>query len=148
MQHAHPIGRFVLISCPNKLSEVTLNFGGALKLGPQAQRAYERHVERVGHRSVATFSVSELLQHIDAPVLVIHGREDDEVPFHNAEEIVAARPSARLISFDGLGHRNVLFAPPVFRAVMHELAPKREDAPPARRSAATPKRERELLHSA
>jgi hypothetical protein len=29
------------------------------------------------------------------------------------------------MAFDGLGHRNVLFAPPVFRAVMHELAPRK-----------------------
>jgi pimeloyl-ACP methyl ester carboxylesterase len=149
MHHAHPIGRFVLISCPNKLSEVTLDFGGALKLGPQAQRVYERHVERVGHRSVATFSVSELLQHIDASVLLLHGRADDEVPFHNAEVIAASSRAARLIGFDGLGHRNVLFAPPVFRAVMHELAPKRaETAAPSRRSATAPKRERVLQHSA
>ena len=148
MHHAHPIGRFVLISCPNKLSDVTLDFGGALKLGPEAQRAYERHVERVGHRSVATFSVSELLQRIDGSVLVLHGREDDEVPFHNAEAIAASRAATRLMGFDGLGHRNVLFAPPVFRAVMNELAPKRAEAAPARRSAPAPKRERVLQHSA
>ena len=124
MAHAHPIGRFVLISCPNKLSEVALNFGSTLKLGPAAQRAYEHHLERVGHRPVATFTASELLKGTDAPVLVLHGREDDEVSFRNAEDIAAARRSARLLGFEGLGHRNVLFAPPVFRAVMHELAPK------------------------
>jgi pimeloyl-ACP methyl ester carboxylesterase len=122
--HAHPIGRFVLISCPNKLSEVTRNFGRALKLGPAAQRAYERHLERVGHRPVATFSSAELLRSTDAPVLILHGREDDEVTFRNAEDIAAAHTTARLIGFDGLGHRNVLFAPPVFRAVMNELAPR------------------------
>jgi pimeloyl-ACP methyl ester carboxylesterase len=126
MDHAHPIGCFVLISCPNKLSEVALNFGSTLKLGPAAQRAYEHHLERVGHRPVATFTASELLKgSADAPVLVLHGREDDEVSFRNAEDIAAARPSARLLGFEGLGHRNVLFAPPVFRAVMHELAPRR-----------------------
>jgi len=148
MEHAHQIGRFVLISCPNKLSEVALNFGRTLKLGPAAQRAYEHHLERVGHRPVATFSASELLRGTDAPVLVIHGREDDEVSFRNAEDIAAARPSARLLGFDGLGHRNVLFAPPVFRAVMHELAPERPEATPARRAAAPRKHERELRQSA
>jgi pimeloyl-ACP methyl ester carboxylesterase len=149
MEHAHPIERFVLISCPNKLSEVALNFGGRLKLGSAAQRAYERHLERVGHRPVATFSASELLQGTKAPVLVIHGRDDDEVPFHNAEQIAAARPTTRLLGFDGLGHRNVLFAPPVFRAVMNYLVPKRPDAAPARRTAASHRPEREpLRHSA
>jgi pimeloyl-ACP methyl ester carboxylesterase len=136
LNHAHPIKRFVLISCPNKLSEVTRNFGRALKLSPGAQRAYETHLERVGHRPVATFSAAELLSGTDAPVLIIHGRDDEEVTFRNAEDIAAARPSARLMPFEGLGHRNVLFAPPVFRAVMHELAPKRTAAP-VRRAADT-----------
>jgi hypothetical protein len=36
----------------------------------------------------------------------------------------------------------------VFRAVMHELSPKRKDAPPVRRSGAATQRERELQHSA
>ncbi|KAB2940084.1 MAG: alpha/beta fold hydrolase [Hyphomicrobium sp.] len=145
MDHAHPIGRFVLIACPNKLSEVSRNFGRALKLGPAAQRAYEHHLERVGHRPVATFSSAELLRATDAPVLIIHGREDEEVTFRNAEDIAAARPSARLMAFEGLGHRNVLFAPPVFRAVMHELASKRQEGPaPARRSANVRGAQREL----
>jgi len=39
-----------------------------------------------------------------------------------------------------LGHRNVLFAPPVFRAVMHELAPK---AARAHRAAVPHKHERQ-----
>jgi pimeloyl-ACP methyl ester carboxylesterase len=147
LNHAHPIGRFVLIACPNRLSEVTRNFGRALKLGPAAQRAYETHLERVGHRPVATFSAGELLSGTDAPVLIIHGRDDHEVTFRNAEDIAAARPSARLMAFDGLGHRNVLFAPPVFRAVMHELAPKRDGAQP-RRPATAHNRAHDLRHSA
>lgn len=125
IDHAHPIGRFVLISCPNKLSEVTRNFGKALNLGPAAQRAYERHLERVGHRPVETFSAAELLRNVDQPVLIVHGRDDDEVTFRNAEDIAAAHPGARLMGFEGLGHRNVLFAPPVFRLVMNEFAPQR-----------------------
>lgn len=122
IDHAHHIGHFALISCPNKLSEVTRNFGKALNLNPHAQRVYERHLERVGHRPVETFSAAELLRNIDRPVAIIHGRDDDEVTFRNAEDIAAAHPGARLLPFAGLGHRNVLFAPPVFRAVMNEFA--------------------------
>lgn len=125
---AYPIGRIVLISCPNELSTVTRNFGRTLKLGPAAQRYYEHHLERVGHRPVATFSAAQLLRDFDKPVLIVQGRADEEVSFHNAEDIAAAHPSARLVLFDGLGHRNILFAPPVFRTVMNELAPHRATA--------------------
>jgi pimeloyl-ACP methyl ester carboxylesterase len=91
---------------------------------------------------VATFSSSALLRKVGAPTLVMHGRDDREVPFHHAEEIVHTCPSARLMAFDGLGHRTLLYAPPVFRAVMMELAPERalRDRMPAAATAA-PERE-------
>ena len=130
LPHAHPISRFVLLACPNRLADVTRNFGTQLGLDARAQRAYERHLERVGRRPVATFSAVNLLRAVSAPTLVIHGRDDIEVPFANAEEIVAGSPLARLQAFDGLGHRTLLYAPPVFRTVMQELA-----APPAQRNA-------------
>jgi pimeloyl-ACP methyl ester carboxylesterase len=84
---------------------------------------------------VATFSASALLGKVGAPALVVHGRDDREVSHRNAEEIAAACPSARLMVFDGLDHRTLLFAPPVFRAVMMELAPARalrDQVPPER----------------
>ncbi len=133
MPRATPIERFVLLACPNRLSEVTRDFGGRLGLGARAQRVYEHHLERVGHRPVKTFSASALLGKIGAPALIVQGRDDREVPYRNAEEIAAACPTARLMPFEGLGHRALLFAPPVFRAVMMELAPSRalrDAAPP------------------
>jgi pimeloyl-ACP methyl ester carboxylesterase len=142
MPHAHPIERFVLISCPNRLADVTRNFAGQLGLSETARRAYEHHLERVGHRSVASFTAVELLGAVGVPALVIHGREDAEVPFRNAEEIAHACPRARLLPFEGIGHRTILYAPPVFRAVMNELAgePERQVRPArARRPEAGPR---------
>ena len=122
LPHAHKIERFVLLACPNKLGDVTRNFGCGLGLGRAAQRAYERHLERVGHRPVAEFTTAALLNASGATALVIHGREDREVPFADAEEIARSSPHSRLMAFDGLGHRTLLYAPPVFRAVKNELA--------------------------
>jgi pimeloyl-ACP methyl ester carboxylesterase len=123
LPRAHPIGRFVLLACPNRLSDVTRNFAGELGLNANAQRVYEHHLERVGHRPVATFSAVELLRKVAVPTLVIHASDDGEVPFRNGEEITGACPTARLAAFDGFGHRMILYAPPVMRAVMKELAP-------------------------
>jgi pimeloyl-ACP methyl ester carboxylesterase len=130
MPRAHAIGRFVLLSCPNRLGDVTRNFADQLGLGTRAQRVYEHHLERVGRRPIASFSAVELLRRVAAPALVIHGRDDREVPFRNAEEIAAGCSTARLLPFDGLGHRTILYAPPVFRAVLNELT-----APPSYRDA-------------
>jgi pimeloyl-ACP methyl ester carboxylesterase len=142
LPRAHPIGRFVLLACPNRLADVTRNFSERLGLSAQAQRVYEHHLERVGHRPVATFSAAELLAKVGAPALVIHGSDDREVPFRNAEEIARTCPTARLVSFDGFGHRMILYAPPVMRAVMTELArpaiAEREAAPSRRRAQPSP----------
>jgi pimeloyl-ACP methyl ester carboxylesterase len=133
MPHATPIERFVLLACPNRLSVVTGDFSVRLGLGARGQRAYERHLDRVGHRPVSTFSATALLGKVGAPTLLMHGSDDCDVPYRNAEEIAAACPSARIMPFEGLDHRTLLFAPPVFRAVMMELAPARalRDAAPA-----------------
>jgi pimeloyl-ACP methyl ester carboxylesterase len=71
---------------------------------------------------MATFTAANLLAATGRPALVIHSRDDAEVSFRNAEEIVAACPRARLQAVDGLGHRNILFAPPVIRAAVSYLA--------------------------
>jgi len=126
LPRAHPITRFVLIACPNRLSNVTSDFGAQLGLTPAAQRAYEHHLERVGHRPVSTFSAVELLQTVDAPTLVVHGTGDSEVPLHNAETIARIGAHIELQAFEGFGHRTILYAPQVMRAVMTYLVAGRD----------------------
>jgi pimeloyl-ACP methyl ester carboxylesterase len=108
--------RLVLLACPNRLADVTRDFGAGLKLGAAAQRAYERHIERVGHRTVAGFSAVNLLTSIGMPALLLHSRDDEDVPFAQAEQIAVAVPGVELVAFEGLGHRRLLYAPPVTRA--------------------------------
>jgi len=150
LPHAYSIGRFVLIACPNRLIDVTRDFGGRLGLSAQAQRVYEHHLERVGHRPVATFSAVELLRKVAAPALLVHGSEDREVPFVNAAEVAKACPTARLLPFEGFGHRTILYAPPVIRAVMKEFAPSpaQDDVMSPRRKSARASSGREMNASA
>ncbi|PID60970.1 MAG: dipeptidyl aminopeptidase [Gammaproteobacteria bacterium] len=60
-----------------------------------------RHVERViGERfdDIAPVSTAARLK---CPLLVVHGRQDDTVPFDDARRIVAAAPCSRLLAIDG-----------------------------------------------
>ncbi len=124
LARAHPFERYVLVSGPNKFAGITAEYGNGLGLTPAAQRAYERHLERIAHRRIADFTAVNLLGATGRPALVIHGRDDFEVGFANAQEIAESCPSAELMAVDGLGHRNILFAPPVIRAAVAYL--KRE----------------------
>ena len=122
MARAYPFERYVLVSVPNAFGVVTQEFAAELSLRPAAARAYERRLERIAHRPIAEFTAARLLAATGRPALVMHARDDTEVGFSHAEEIVAQCPAARLKAFDGLGHRNILFAPPVIRAALSYLS--------------------------
>lgn len=117
----YPFERYVLISSPNRFSDVARAFGEGLGLNERAQRAYERHLERVAHRPLQSFRADRLLSKTGRPALVIHSRDDREVLFTCAEEIAAACPATKLVPFDGLGHRMILTVPPVIRAAVAYL---------------------------
>lgn len=121
MSRAHPFQRYVLVSTPNRFETITQEFALEVGLGPRARRHYERQLERIARRTVASFTAANLLSATGRPALLLHARDDKEVPFRNAEEIAAACPEATLVPFDGLGHRNILFAPPVIRAAVSYL---------------------------
>jgi pimeloyl-ACP methyl ester carboxylesterase len=57
------------------------------------------------------------LQRIEAPALVIHGREDRIVPVANAEILAERIPHARLRILDGAGHLYATEQPDVDEAV-------------------------------
>ena len=117
----HPFERYVLVSSPNRFSVVTRNFSDEIGLSDAAHAAFERHLERIAHRRIEDFSAANLLNATGAKALLLHARDDHEVAFSCAEEIVAACPRAELLAFDGLGHRNILYAPPAIRAAVAYL---------------------------
>jgi len=53
----------------------------------------------------------------DAALLVVHDREDREVPFAHGEALAATWPAARLRVTEGLGHRRILRDPGVIAEV-------------------------------
>ncbi len=100
---------------------MTKEYGETLGLEPAAQRHYERLLERIAHRRIVDFTAARLLAATGGRRSSSTARDDHEVAFRNAEEIAAACPKAELMAFDGLGHRNILFAPPVIRAAVAYL---------------------------
>lgn len=121
MPRPYPFERYVLVSGPNRFARVTKEYGETLGLMPAAQRHYERLLERIAHRRIVDFTGARLLAATGRPALILHSRDDHEVSFRNAEEIAADCPASELIAFDGLGHRNILYMPPVICAAVAYL---------------------------
>lgn len=113
--------RYVLIGPPNEFGVITREFADARRMTPAARTMFERHLERVAHRRLSTFTASDLLRTADRPALLLHSRDDHEVPIRHSEEIVASCPTAQLHAFNGMGHRKILSSPQVVRAAISFL---------------------------
>ncbi|MES1180115.1 MAG: alpha/beta hydrolase, partial [Hyphomicrobium sp.] len=117
MPYTLNVPRIALVACPNRLLEVTGGFGDHWGLTEAGRRAFERRLERVGGRPLDHFTLVKLLKTAACDALIIHDREDRDVSFRSAEEIVSEVDGAELVAFDGFGHNNILFAPPVMRTI-------------------------------
>lgn len=116
------IQRFVLLASPNRLLQVTDDFSQHWGLTMAGRKAFEHRLERVGGRGLECFTIAKLLPAVGAKALVIHDHDDQDVSFDSAREIVHDAAAAELLPFQGFGHRNVLFAPPVMRAIVSYLS--------------------------
>jgi pimeloyl-ACP methyl ester carboxylesterase len=56
-----------------------------------------------------------------APALVVHDRDDADVPYAHGAEIASAWPGAELLTTTGLGHRAVVRDPAVIRRTIDFL---------------------------
>jgi pimeloyl-ACP methyl ester carboxylesterase len=59
-----------------------------------------------------------LVRRLAVPLLVIHDEEDPKVPWSHGAQIAHAAPGGRLVTTNGLGHRDVLHHPTVIRQVV------------------------------
>jgi pimeloyl-ACP methyl ester carboxylesterase len=116
-----PFEAYVLVSMPDEFCNVTRDFGAELRLTTATQCAFERRLEYLASRRISDFTGAKLLTAIDRPALLLHSRDDNEVPFACAENIEASVPLARLMAFDNMGHRAILYAPPAVRAASEFL---------------------------
>jgi pimeloyl-ACP methyl ester carboxylesterase len=107
---------YALLAMPDRFADVTRRYGDQQGLSPGALKAFERRLEQLAQRTIADFTGSNLLAATGRPTLLLHAHDDQEVPFEDAERLVASAPSVELKAFDGVGHRMLLYAPPVVRA--------------------------------
>ncbi len=84
---------------------------------PALEAAFEARVGRAWDEVEAP----ALAARLELPLLLIHDREDREVPLAEAEATAASHPEARLLVTTGLGHRRILKDAEVVRAAVRFL---------------------------
>ena len=99
----------VLLSPSSHLGHALTRFEELLKLPPRATAGLKRKLERrFGDNIWEGTQGSELIRDVDIPALVVHDRDDPQVPLEDSEFLVSNWPSATLITTEKLGHGRIL----------------------------------------
>ena len=84
-----------------------LQMARTLGIGPRTMGRWLIRIERLAGRPLADFDPRTVTGE-RPPTLVIHDRQDKEVPYAEGEAFRASWPTAELVSTDGLGHQRIL----------------------------------------
>ena len=110
--------RAVLLAPPADVVVFSHAFANHVSLPARAHATMRRNLETRLRMRWDDIHIPTLAPGLRVPVLVAHDREDPDVPYSHAEEIVRAWPEARLLTTAGLGHRAILRDPAVLRATV------------------------------
>jgi pimeloyl-ACP methyl ester carboxylesterase len=102
------LSRVVALAAPSSAERIWGRFVRALGLPRGVAEGARQLLERGVGTTFSSLKLSAYASRIRVPVLVIHDRNDEEVPFAAGEEIARLLPTARLVATEGLGHRRLL----------------------------------------
>jgi pimeloyl-ACP methyl ester carboxylesterase len=88
-------------------------FASLLGLPPDVLSRMRRNLERRFGIPWKEFDVLAAARTMTAPLLVVHDRQDRDVPVADGEAVAAAWTGAQLVVTDGLGHRRIVHDPSV-----------------------------------
>lgn len=75
--------------------------------GPRTTANMITRIERLAGRPLGDFDPRTMITG-QPPTLIIHDRQDKEVPYAEGASLAEAWPTAELITTDGLGHQRIL----------------------------------------
>jgi pimeloyl-ACP methyl ester carboxylesterase len=111
----------VLLAPPADVVLFSDAFAEHLRIPHRARDVMRQNLETRLRFRFEELHVPTLAQAMRAPALIIHDRNDPDVPYTHGEEIANAWPGAQLVATTGLGHRALLRDPDVVRRTVEFL---------------------------
>ncbi|MEO8635045.1 MAG: alpha/beta fold hydrolase [Gemmatimonadales bacterium] len=102
------IRRAVLIAPFGAAADFVDRFAELIGLPAAAQQQMVVNLERRLGFHFSDFIIADLVKQLSTPVLVIHDRDDEDIPLAEGEAIAAAWPGARFHRTAGLGHHAIM----------------------------------------
>jgi pimeloyl-ACP methyl ester carboxylesterase len=100
--------RAVLLAPPADVVLFSHAFSEHLRIPLRARDVMRQNLENRLQFRFEELHVPTLARAMTAPALIIHDRDDPDVPYAHGEEIAQAWPGAQLVATTGLGHRALL----------------------------------------
>lgn len=100
--------RLALLAPPATVTDVTARFARFLGLPDPVRLGLERALERRFLRPMSDLESLPIVRGRAEPVLVVHDREDREVPFEDGASLAHAARVGHLHVTSGLGHNRIL----------------------------------------
>lgn len=101
------VGRLVFVAPGVDPLTYVRAVAGIFGFGPRTFAGLVGRVERFARRPLSDFDPRTLAGD-RPPVLIIHDRQDKEVPYAEGVSLAEAWPTAELLTTDGLGHQRIL----------------------------------------
>lgn len=123
--------KLVLIAGPSHYEKVIQNFLRMLKMTEKAERFFYESLERKVGMKASDMNVGALGHEVlkdHLRVMVVHDRDDKEVPFSAAMAIQTAWPEVQVFETMGLGHRRILKNPEVALKVAQFISEEASEA--------------------
>lgn len=114
--------RVVFLAPPANPAEWASSFAAAVGLKDDVMRQLRSRSERRLRFKWDDLDICVHARTMATPLLVIHDRSDETVPWANGAAIANAWPGARLVETGGLGHRGLLRDPGVISKVLEFIA--------------------------
>lgn len=127
------VQRAVFIGPPADVATWVETFVDALGLSAPAVAALEARARRLTGERLERLNSTALGPHLTAPLLVIHDRDDREVPLADGERVAREAVSGQLVVTAGLGHRRILRDPAVAAEAVRFLRSASDGEPRAAR---------------
>ena len=108
-----PLDAAVFLAPPRSPAGFFQAFSRALGLRPGVERAARERLERRVGMPLVEFDLPRMAGRQSTPLLVVHDRDDREIPWTDGAAIAAAWPGARMMTTERLGHRRILRDPAV-----------------------------------
>ncbi|WP_019215245.1 alpha/beta hydrolase [Legionella tunisiensis] len=113
--------KLVLIASPYDLQAIFDRFATFMRLSPQAKQHFQSYIEKEAQLSVEELPMKKIISHLKTPVLLIHDKEDREIPYDDALRFKDNLQQVDFLSTEGLGHRYILKSEQVINRVLDFL---------------------------